>query len=452
MKKQEKNLNKNIILQNNAKGITLIALVVTIIVLIILAGISISLVLGNNGIVEKAKQAKEQTEQARINEEIVLNETAKYVEDLGIGEGKTNSPDTIKTVEEVKGGDYFNKPTTIKDSDGNYIKVPEGFKIAGDSGKNVTEGIVIEDNDIIEGVGNNRGNQYVWIPVGNGIKKSDGKSINITLGRYTFADGTNDKDSNGAILAKGTPILKQSAENYTQEVIINSYFKELATYREGVASDGEDGLNTTSRGKQKVDGTYEGIKSFIDSVKANGGYYIARYEASYGIDGKANSKVSNSFTNSNTAPTTRTEGMLWNHITQINAATASRELYTTATTDLINSYAWDTAIVYIQNFSGDTDYSYRVGKSINSSLTNTGANKDEVCKINDMASNDVEYTTEYSTEKSDSIAAPCTMRGGMYNFDELYTSYRYSDSVVALEDTGESYTTQAYTFRLTLYM
>ena len=423
------------------KGITLIALVVTIIVLIILAGVSISLVLGENGIVTIAKRAKENTELAKVEEETRLNELAKQLEE-GTSGGTTNPPETIKTVEEVKGGDYFNKPTTIKDSNGNLIKVPEGFKVAEDSGINVTEGIVIEDNDIIEGVGNNRGNQYVWVPVGTGIKKADGSAVDITLGRYTFADGTNDKDSNGTILAKGTPILKQSAENYTQEVLISPYYKEIATYREGVASSGLDGLNTTSRGKQKEDETYEGIKSFIDSVKANGGYYIARYEASYGIDGKANSKVSNSFTNSDTAPTTRTEGMLWNHIIQINAATASRELYTTAITDLMNSYAWDTAIVYIQNFSEDTDYSYQNSK--NTTLSNTGVNKDEVCKINDMASNTYEWTTEYTTYTTSSNACPCTGRGGHYNSSYRYTSYRNNNNAAG------SY--KFCTFRPTLYM
>ena len=319
-----------------------------------------------------------------------------------------------KTVEEMKDRDYFKEKTILRDSNGNIITVPEGFKIASDSGINVTEGIVIEDNDITtDGNGNNRGNQYVWIPVGKEIKKSDGTKVNITLGRYTFANGTSDKDSNGTVLAKGTPILRQNADNYTQEVVISSYFKELTTYREGVASSGLDGLNTTSRGKQKEDGTYEGIKSFIDSVKANGGYYIARYEASYGTDGKANSKVSNTFTDSDTAPTTRTEGMLWNYITQIDASKACYDIYTTATTDLINSYAWDTAIVYIQNFSEDTDYSWQNGKSINSSLTNTGVNGDEVCKINDMASNILELTTEYSTYTDSSDAYLCTDRGGL---------------------------------------
>ena len=422
MKKQEKserkNLNKekNKIMQRNTKGITLIALVVTVIVLIILAGVSISLVLGENGIVNKAKKAKENTELAKTEEETMLNDLAKQIEE-GTSGGTTNPPETIKTVEEVKGGSYFDKATTIKDSDGNLIKVPEGFKIAEDSGINVTEGIVIEDNDIIDGIGNNRGNQYVWIPVGTGIKKADGSSVDITLGRYTFA-------------SDGTPTLQQNAENYADEVLIENRFKELATSRTGVASSGTDGLNTTALN----------LKGFVDSVKANGGYYIARYEASYGIDGKANSKVSNSFTESSTAPTT--EGALWNNITQMDSATASRNLYEAVKTDLINSYAWDTAIVYIQKFSGDIDYSRQGSK--NTSLSNTGANGDEVCKINDMASNTYEWTTEYSTITYSSTAYSCTDRGGCYNNSYSYTSSRYNSYATS------SY--EYYTFRPTLYM
>ncbi len=69
-------------LQHN-NGITLIALVVTIIVLIILAGVSINLVLGDNGIITKAKQAKAKTEQAKLNEEIGLNQLAEYIENMG---------------------------------------------------------------------------------------------------------------------------------------------------------------------------------------------------------------------------------------------------------------------------------------------------------------------------------------------------------------------------------
>ena len=436
MKKQEKserkNLNKekHIIMKRNTKGITLIALVVTIIVLIILAGVSISLVLGENGIVNKAKKAKENTELAKVEEETRLNELAKQIEE-GTSGGTTNPPETIKNIEEVKGGNYFDKATTIKDSDGNLIKVPEGFKIAEDSGINVTEGIVIEDNDIIDGIGNNRGNQYVWIPVGTGIKKADGSSVDITLGRYTFANGTSNKAEDGTVLTKGTPILKQSAEDYADEVLINSYWKELVTSRTGVKSEGTDGLNTTALN----------LKGFIDSVKANGGYYIARYEASYGTDGKANSKVSNNFIDTTgTAPTT--EGTLWNNITQIDSVTASRNIYEAVTSDLVNSYAWDTAIVYIQNFSKDTDYSRRNSK--NTSLSNTGINEDEVCKINDMSSNTREWTTEYSTVTSNSNADPCTDRGGDFSDSNDNTSYR-----------NNNYATTSHkviTFRTTLYM
>ena len=62
------------------KGITLIALVVTIIVLIILAGVSINLVLGENGIVNKAQKAKENMELAQIEEEKELNELYAQLE------------------------------------------------------------------------------------------------------------------------------------------------------------------------------------------------------------------------------------------------------------------------------------------------------------------------------------------------------------------------------------
>jgi len=398
---------------------------VTIIVLIILAGISISLVIGNNGIMQKAVKGRTDYADAAINEQLDLNKIEDYIED--------NTSNAVK-IESVKGGSYFGEPTTVKDTNGNLIKVPKGFKIAADSGLNVTEGIVIEDNDIKTGIGNNRGNQYVWVPVGNGIKKNDDTTVNITLGRYTFADGTNDKDTKGNVLAKGTPILKQDAANYTQEVEITYYgkkYKELATSRVGVESSGTNGLNTTALN----------LKGFVDSVKANGGYYIARYEASYGTDEKANSKVSDSYTTSFTSRANK-EGQLWNYIKQINAATASRNLYNTVNSDLINSYAWDTAIVYIQNFSGDTDYSRQ--NSLNKSLANTGTNSDEKCKINDMASNTKEWTTEYCSGAIRSYDGPCTRRGGYYNYISNFAGDRFDTSTAGADDT--------VSFRCALYM
>ena len=92
-------------------GITLIALVITIIVLIILAGISISLILGDNGIVEKAKQAKEQTEQAKLNEEKGLNEAVKYVENMESENGE--NLDLTPTTKNLKVGEYIKYDTGV---------------------------------------------------------------------------------------------------------------------------------------------------------------------------------------------------------------------------------------------------------------------------------------------------------------------------------------------------
>ena len=60
-------------------GITLVALVVTIVVLLILAGVSISLVLGQNGLINNAKEAKNKTTNATNEENYLVN---KYIPDF----------------------------------------------------------------------------------------------------------------------------------------------------------------------------------------------------------------------------------------------------------------------------------------------------------------------------------------------------------------------------------
>ena len=85
----------------NQKGITLVALVVTIIVLILLAGISINLILGNNGIITIAKKAKENIELARVEEETQLNELYTQLESNNTGSGGTNY-DAIAKLTEFK--------------------------------------------------------------------------------------------------------------------------------------------------------------------------------------------------------------------------------------------------------------------------------------------------------------------------------------------------------------
>ena len=109
--------------------------------------------------------------------------------------------------------------------------------------------------------------------------------------------------------------------------------------------------------------------------------------------------------------------------------------------DLINSYAWDTAIVFIQEM-GNNNYANKADG--NGILKNTGTIGDEVCNIHDMASNCYEWSTEYSTGTNTGYASPCVNRGGHYSNSNDYTARR--DNYYAT--TVGSY----HSFRLTLYV
>ena len=86
----------------NQKGVTLVALVVTIIILIILAGISINLILGDNGIITIAKKAKENTELAKVEEEKQLNELYTQLEAEGGNSSGGSNDNAIEKLTEFK--------------------------------------------------------------------------------------------------------------------------------------------------------------------------------------------------------------------------------------------------------------------------------------------------------------------------------------------------------------
>lgn len=75
----------------NDKGITLMVLVITIVILIILSGISISILLGENGIISRAKNAQELSKQAQENELISLNEIESQIDTIVV-EGSAYVP------------------------------------------------------------------------------------------------------------------------------------------------------------------------------------------------------------------------------------------------------------------------------------------------------------------------------------------------------------------------
>lgn len=204
------------------------------------------------------------------------------------------------------------------------------------------------------------------------------------------------------------------------------YYYELTDIRESNQVGDTTGTNATAKD----------LAGFINSVSTNKGYYLARYEASYasgstfgvGNDStyyKPASKVSTTATTSSWTPSVTTVGTLWNYITQGNASKVSRQMYygdEFVESDLCNSYAWDTAIVYIQDM-GNGNYANQ-DRGTNTSFLNTGTTGDEKCKIFDMAANTQEWTTEYCTLARSGIASACTYRGGYYNSSSSCTSRR----------------------------
>ena len=408
------------------RGITLIALVVTIVVLLILAGVSINALFGNNGIIEKAKEAQNKMDKATENDQKEINELTNWLDNQvngTTGGGTTGEDDNPSTTPKISRliGTVVDKNTKAEDAYGNKITIPKGFKVvahgtvagsatytySGDNIPAVQDGIVIENGT--------DGNQFVWVPVGT-IKNKNNTTNTITLGRYEF-------DSNTGALKSNTPVQVASVENCTQEVTINTNYKELSVFRAGNSATDSTAQNATARN----------LEEFISTTLANGGYYIARFEAS-GTASKVTSKY---------------DQTVLANITQPNAAKAAREMYgeikennkLVYASDLVNSYAWDTAIIFIQTYSGKTDYASHNESKTTKAFTATGKNNDKYCNIWDMSGNAYEWTTEYSTYAITSDFRPCVYRGGYYNADLglaiNYTSYRYYHrTTYSLSDLG----------------
>ena len=429
--KEEKRMLKN------KNGITLIALVITIIVLLILAGVSIAMLTGQKGILTQANNAKNATELASAKEKVELAVIGAISQTrdgtLTVGNlrtelanyGGTVEGDTFPVTATVDGKSFTvdangnvvlagsstepnppaptengtlgtvtgseTKNTTVKDSLGNQVVVPAGFKVINPT-ENVTDGIVVEDVSHSA----TAGSQFVWIPVGDVIKDSAGNKETITLGRYDFDDKGNATAYSGS---------------YTEDTAANHKYKNT------IAKDIED------------------FKNKVNNITH--GYYIGRYESR----------------KNGTQVTVKASDTVYNNITQPNAATVSRGMYSDSNfeSDLMNSYAWDTAIVFLQKFDNRANKAslkpYSQQTSLNDSLASQGTNnlsdaskQDVVCNVYDMASNCWEWTTETFSSSGN----PCTSRGGLYGNSYDYTSYRDFSST--------SSSSAGISFRSLLYM
>lgn len=352
--------------QQNQKfnqGITLVALVVTIVVLLILSSVSLNLVLGDNGIIVKAKEAAETTAAAQEKEAMERNLLEKELE---------NSLST----------------PAVEPTDG--VKIPTGFYYVGGT---KASGIVISDNKNDKNKYRNQkvvgtdllGNQYVWIPC-----TTDSSSSDLQYARTEWGVEVDGADNSRAI--KDELTLTDSSVTYSDADTANGINADVS--KEIVAQ----------------------IKAEKTSVAKYGGYYIGRYEVGKNGD--------TAVVKYNQTP--------YASITWSTAYGLAKQIITNseATSYLCSSYAWDTAVNFIQNNSTAKNYATSIegfngnwnpqavkdpsGNVIKPAGTsqqlNTGLTT-QFCNIFDMGGNEAEFTTELNPGTSETVV----LRGGGYN-------------------------------------
>lgn len=360
------------------QGITLVALVVTIVVLLILAGVSLNLVLGENGIISKAREASTKTVQAQQNSEIEMNLLEQELANA------TKEPDPAEGV-----------------------KMPTGFYYVGGT---KTSGIVISDNVNDKDKYKNKavvgtdllGNQYVWIPC-----TTDSTSSKLQYARTEWGVEEDGDDNSRAI--KDELTLTDASVTYSDADTANGINADVS--KEIVAQ----------------------IKAEKTSVAKYGGYYIGRYEVGKNGD--------TAVVKYNQTP--------YASITWSTAYGLAKKIITNseATSYLCSSYAWDTAVNFIQNNSTAKNYATSIegfngnwnpqavkdpsGNVIKPAGTsqqlNTGLTT-QFCNIFDMGGNEAEFTTELNPGTSETVV----LRGGGYNvFDGPAGSRWDVDSGVA---------------------
>ena len=358
------------------KGITLVALVVTIVVLLILAGVSINLVLGNNGIITKAKEAAEKTAEAQEKEMTERNLLEQELE---------NSLAT----------------PTPKPQPTDGVKIPAGFYYVGGT---KTSGIVISDNENDKDKYRNKavvgtdllGNQYVWIPC-----TTDNTSSELQYARTEWGVEVDGDDNSRAI--KDELTLTDASVTYSDVDTANGINADVS--KEIVAQ----------------------IKTEKASVAKYGGYYIGRYEVGRNSD--------TAVVKYNQTPYA---GITWS-----TAYGLAKKIITNSEVNsyLCSSYAWDTAVNFIQNnstaknyatsitgFNGNwnsqevKDPSENVIKPAGTSQQlNTGLTT-QFCNIFDIGGNEAEFTTELNPGTSETVV----LRGGYYyDYDNFPAGYRW---------------------------
>ena len=269
------------------------ALVVTIVVLLILAGVSINLVLGNNGIIAKAKDAETKSAEARENDLKGMNSLIEQMESTlnGSGNGGKTEPETVPY---------------LPSDDFHY-----------DTSTSVDTGLVIKDAS---------GNEYVWVvvPRTTAVYKTTG------LGKTTFTDA-----------------------DYTS--IENDLKEYTKTYRGSTSYSDTYTADDKNVGWFADATAYNNLKnSMLKSVYENGGFYVGRYEA--GIDTTTGTnRTSNTDKNSDgkytmpsTVPVTKADAYPYTYVTRTQAQNLVSNVNSgTKTSSLMFGVQWDLVLAFM---------------------------------------------------------------------------------------------------------
>ena len=237
------------------KGITLIALVVTIIIMLILAGVSIKLAIDNNGVIENAKEAKDQYEQAQANDESGLGDLAS------------------KLKEQIDANKNNNSGSGSSGSTVDRVPIPEGYYYVGGT---KAKGLVISDNvadkELDKGKENVRrdlaGNQWVWVPVETPSSLYTTVDAGVALSGSTGVKTT--KYTNSAIISRKTRVLPGDTSDYREPDIVTG-----STYSDTDERAKTAGFSSLANMAETMKNEYEEMIASLEKYK---GFYIGRYE------------------------------------------------------------------------------------------------------------------------------------------------------------------------------
>ena len=248
-------------------------MVVTIVVLLILAGVTISLLLDENGIIKKSKDARREYGTSKTNEQEQMDNANDWIEEA------TAEP-TPKVNVNTKAGE--NSTINGKKGNANNPTIPAGYipintetsnwgnEKDAPSQDSVNHGLVIKDE---------KNNEWVWVPVPDVTVMCD--TSNTT--EYTLCGTTGDTAvktklySKSGIISGKTRITPGTSSNYREP--------DLVVGSDGAKYDAKDTyyktiLGDTGTKEQLAQLFVEDYKEMIESIQKYGGFYIGRYELS----------------------------------------------------------------------------------------------------------------------------------------------------------------------------